>query len=82
MRRFCLPVILYLIFISLSESFIDQEDLAGKVGILEEFVKELQGKWKLLENQTKCGKYIELFIYFIAKFYMAVMLSSWPSQHK
>ena len=57
MRRFCLPAVLCFMFISLTESFIDQEDLSGKVGILEVAVAELQGKVKLLQNQTKSGKY-------------------------
>ena len=50
MNRFCLPAIVIWMLISLSESFIDQEDLSFAV-------KELQGKVKLLDNQTKCGKY-------------------------
>ena len=57
MRQFCLPAILCFMFISLSESFIDQEDLSVKVGILEVAMKELQEKWKVFENQAKCGKY-------------------------
>ena len=58
MRRVCFfPAIFCFIFISLSESFIDQEDLSGLVGVLQVAVKELQGKVTMLENQTKCGKY-------------------------
>ena len=56
-RVYFFTVFFCFIFISLSESFIDQEDLSGLVGVLQVAVKELQGKVKMLENQTKCGKY-------------------------
>ena len=50
MKRFYLHAILCFISFPPTESFIDEEDLSFAV-------RELQGKVKLLENQTKCGKY-------------------------
>ena len=50
MRVYFFAAFLCFILISLSESFIDQEDLSVAVRVL-------QGKVKVLESQAQCGKY-------------------------
>ena len=56
MGRLCLYVIIGFVFVSLSESFIDEENVSELVGVLQVAVKELQGRVTMLENQTQCGK--------------------------
>ena len=56
MGRLCLYVIICFVFVSLSESFIEEENVSELVGLLQVAVKELQGRVTMLENRTQCGK--------------------------